>query len=174
MMRFFLCFIAVALSSSCGSTYVDYDYDKKVDFSKYNTYAYDFDRITGFTEFDEKRFIKAIDSILVSKGWFFSETPDVLIAAQSKDYETKSRNTLGVGVGSGGGNIGVGVSGGIPLGGREQHRNLKVAIYDEKTNSAIWEALSASDLKIKATPKQKEIYFTKLVSKIFKKYPPER
>ncbi len=174
MMRFFLCFIAVALLSSCGSTYVDYDYDKKVDFSKYNTYAYDFDRITGFTEFDEKRFIKVIDSVLESKELFFSETPDVLISAQSKDYETQSRNTLGVGIGSGGGNVGVGVSGGIPVGGREQHRNLKVTIYDEKTNSAIWEAISESDLKTKATPQEREIYFTELVSEIFKKYPPEK
>ena len=174
MMRIFLCLIAITFFSSCGSTYVDYDYDKNVDFSKYKTYAYDFERITGFTEFDEKRFTKAIDSVLESRGWSFSETPDVLIAAQSKDYETQSRNTLGVGVGSGGGNVGVGVSGGIPIGGREQHRDLTVTIYDEKTNSAIWEALSESDLKIKANPNQKDAYFAKLVSKIFKNYPPEK
>ncbi len=173
-MRIFLCLFTILLLSSCGSTYVDYDYDKNVDFSVYKTYAYDFEQITGFTEFDEKRFTKTTDSILETKGWNFSKTPDVVITAQSKDYETQSRNTLGVGIGSGGGNVGVGVSGGIPIGGREQHRELTITVYDEKTNTVIWEALSESDLKVKATPGQRDTYFSKLVSKIFKNYPPEK
>lgn len=173
-MRIFLYLLLIGLFSSCGSTYVDYDYDKNVDFSTFKTYAYDFERITGFSEFDEKRFTKAVDSVLESRGWSFSETPDVLIAAQSKDYETQSRNTLGVGIGSGGGNVGVGVSGGIPLGGREQHRELAVTIYEEESNSVIWEAFSESDLKVKATPEQKEVYFAKLASKIFKNYPSKK
>ena len=170
-MRIFLCLLMGCVLVSCGSTFVDYDYDNNVDFSKYKTYAYDYERITGFSEFDEKRFTKSIDSIMESKGLRFSETPDMLIGASSSEYETQSRNTLGVGLGSGGGNVGVGVSGGIPIGGREIHRELTVTLYDEEKNTTIWEAISESDLKLKATPDQKNAYFDKLTAKIFKKFP---
>ncbi len=173
-MRIFLCLLASALFYSCGSTFVEYDYDKNVDFSIYQTYAYDFENINGFSEFDEKRLTNAIDSILAARGWIFSETPDILVGAQSREYETSSRNTIGVGVGGGGGAMGVGVSGGIPIGGREMHRELTLTLYDESSKAAIWEAVTESALKVNATPAQREKYFHNLMSKIFKKFPPKR
>lgn len=170
-MRIFLCLFTGCLLTACGSTFIDYDYDKNVDFTTYKTYAYDYERIVGFSEFDEKRFTKSVDSILESRGFRFSETPDILVGANSSEVETQSRNTLGIGIGSGGGNLGIGVSGGIPLGGREMHRELTITIYDEDKNTTVWEAISESDLKIKASANQKDVYFDKLIAKIFKKFP---
>lgn len=173
-MRIFLCLIVSSLFLSCGTTLVDYDYDKSVDFSKYKSYNYDWDRVTGFSEFDERRFTRSTDSLLQSRGWQLSDTPDALITVQSSEYETTSRNSIGIGLGSGGGNIGVGVSGGIPIGGREMHRELDVMLIDASQNMVIWEARSESDLKAKATPDRRDSYFSKLVAQIFKKYPPKK
>ncbi|TVZ53168.1 uncharacterized protein DUF4136 [Dokdonia sp. Hel_I_53] len=173
-MRIFLCLITIATLNSCGSTFVEYDYDKNVDFSKYQTFAYDYENISGFSDFDEKRFTKAVDTVLEARGWAFSETAEMLIGAQSTTYETTSRNALGVGIGGSGGSVGVGVSGGIPMGGRELHRVLTLTMYDENSKATIWEAISESDLKVNATPEQREEYFYNLISKILKKFPPER
>lgn len=158
---------------SCGTTVVDYDYDKSIDFTRYQTYNYDWDQVTGFSEFDERRFIKSTDSLLQSRGWQLSEAPNVFITARSSEYETASRNAIGVGLGGGGGNLGVGVNGGIPIGGRELHRELDVEFIDAVTNQVIWEAQTESNLKVKATPDKRDEYFAKLVTRIFKKYPPK-
>ncbi len=172
-MRILLGLILGFLLLGCGSTFVDYDYDTGVDFTQYTSYNYDWENISGLSEFDERRYIKSTDSLLQARGWTLSNDPDILIRAQSSEIETSSRNTIGIGIGGVGGNVGGGVSGGIPVGGRELHRELIVSIVDVSKNTIVWEARSESDLKVNATPQQREIYFSKLVTKIFKKYPPE-
>ena len=164
----FIAFVAV----SCGSMYVEYDYDQKTNFKQYRFYA--FNEESGLSELDEKRFVRYTDSILQSKGLVLSENPDVLVFIASEEFETQSRNTLGVGLGGGGGNLGVGIGGGIPVGGRELHKRIQVSFISTTSNSVIWEALSESDLKKKSTPIQRDAYFKKLAAKIFKKYPPEQ
>jgi hypothetical protein len=66
-MRIFLCLIICVLLTSCGTTFVDYDYDTKVDFSKLTSYNYDFSEATGLLEFDERRVVKYTDSMLQSR-----------------------------------------------------------------------------------------------------------
>jgi len=173
-MRSFLFFYIsiVLILISCGSIYVSEDYDKKEDFTAFKSYQYDIPEGSGLSEFDERRFIKYTDSILQTKGYVLSETPDLWIDIRADEYETPSRNTLGVGIG-GGGNVGIGVSGGIPIGGAEMHQIIEVTLIETSGNETIWEATSESDIKLKAKPAQRDAYFQKLVTKIFKKYPPE-
>ena len=172
--QFYLLLVSAYILVGCGSIYVDYDYDQKIDFSSFESYQYDFEEGSGLSEFDERRFIKYTDSVLGTKGFKLAERPDIWVVVRAEEYETQSRNTLGVGVGSGGGNVGVGVSGGIPIGGNELHQIIEVSFINNKNNSVVWEARSESDLKLKSKPEQRDIHFRKLVSKIFKKYPPEQ
>lgn len=170
---FFYVSIALVLAA-CGSTYVEYDYDKSVSFQKYTAYQYDFSEASGLSEFDEKRFVKYTDSLLQSRGFTRTDNNDIFIKFVASEFETASRNTLGVGLGSGGGNVGVGVSGGIPIGGREMHQQMITTFYEaRKGQKTIWEAISESDLKVKATPLQRDAHYKKLVEKIFSKYPPK-
>ena len=163
-MRIFLCLIICALLTSCGTTFVDYDYDTKVDFSKLTSYNYDFSESTGLLEFDERRVVKYTDSMLQSRGYIKTETNDFFIKITSEEYETRSRNTLGVGVG-----------GGIPIGGPERHLKMVVTVYKALGNQAtVWEAISESDIKVKAKPDKRDAHFKKLVEKIFNKFPPEQ
>ncbi len=169
----FLIGIAVFITS-CGSTFVDYDYDEKASFESYKTYQYDLREPTGLSEFDERRFIKFTDSILEAKGYTSTDYNSLSILIQASEYETTSRNTIGVGLGGGGRNGGVGVSGGIPIGGREQHQQITLEFYDmDHGGTLVWKAISESNVKVKSTPVQRDTYFKKLVEKIFKKYPPK-
>jgi len=155
--------------------YVDYDYDQKTDYNQFRTYAFDLGEDgSGLSDFDERRFIKYSDSILQGKGLAFSENPDIWITLAAEEYETQSRNTLGVGLGGGGGGLGVGVSGGIPIGGAELRQRIQVNFVQSTTNAVIWEATSESDLKAKSKPAQRDAHFQKLTTRIFKKYPPEQ
>ncbi len=173
-MRFILLFFLMICCISCGSTFVEYDYDKKAAFDTYTTYQYDLTQPTGLSDFDERRFIRFTDSVLQSKGYTRTNSNTISIEITASEYETTSRNTLGVGIGGGGGNVGVGVNGGIPIGGREQHQVITIGFYDmDQEGTQIWEAVSESDVKIKATPDQRDQYFKRLVEKIFKKYPPQ-
>jgi len=153
--------------------YVDYDYDEATSFDGYKTYQYDLREPTQLSAFDERRLIRYTDSVLESKGYTRTDYNSLSIKIQASEYETTSRNTLGVGFGGGGGNVGVGVNGGIPIGGREQHLQITLEFYDmDHGAKLIWQAISESDVKVKATPDQRDAYFKKLVEKIFKKYPP--
>lgn len=163
----------VFLLISCGGMKVDYDYDKQADFSSLKTYNYMPDMQTGMSQLDLNRLTSATDSLLQSRDYVLQQdTPAFLIDITSSQYEQASRNTLGVGVGGGGGNVGIGVGGGIPIGGRELHQTITFNIIDAAKDALIWQAISDSNLKIKASPEKRQAYFHKLVEKIFKKFPP--
>lgn len=173
-MRIFICFFFGLVLASCGTTFVDYDYDKSASFTTYTTYQYDFSEETGLSAFDEKRFIKYTDSLLQSRGLQRTDYNDIFIKIIASEFETTSRNTLGVGIGGGGGNGVIGVGGGIPIGGREMHQEIITTIYEAREGQkTLWEATSESDLKTKATPQKKQEHYKKLVTKIFSKYPPK-
>jgi len=165
MMRILVFFCLAAFITSCGTTFVDYDYDEKASFDSYKTYQYDLRESTGLSEFDERRFIKFTDR---------TDYNSISIVIQASEYETTSRNTVGIGFGGVGRNGGVGVSGGIPIGGREQHQQITVEFYDmDHGAKLVWQAISESDVKVKTTPNQRDTHYKKLVEKIFKKYPPK-
>lgn len=173
-MRFFLYLLCTSLLLSCGSTFVDYDYDKSASFKSYTNYQYDFSEETGLSAFDQKRFIKYTDSILQSRGLRRTDYNDIFIKIIAFEFEGRSRNTLGIGLGGGGGLGGVSIGGGIPIGGRETHQQIITTIYDAReVQKTLWEATSESDLKVKASPQSRDDHFKRLVEKIFSKYPPK-
>ncbi|WP_031426286.1 DUF4136 domain-containing protein [Flavimarina sp. Hel_I_48] len=159
--------------ASCGGIKVAYDYDEQANFEMFKTYNYIQEMQAGMNQLDLNRLMKATDSILQNRGYTLSENPDLLIDVSSDQYEQASRNTLGIGVGSGGGNVGVGVGGGIPLGGRELHRTITINLVNAEKDALIWQAVSDSNVKLKANPQQRQAYFMKLMEKVFKKFPPQ-
>lgn len=158
---------------SCGTT-VNYDYEKETNFTFYKTYNYFSDIDSGLSELDDKRIIKATDSILSLRGFIKSEEPQFLINFFSKEGAIRPKNTIGVGFGSGGRNVGVGVSGGIPIGGNVIEQQVTLDFVDTEKDELIWHAVSNGEIKEKATPEYKDQYYYKLLSKILKKYPPKK
>lgn len=173
-MRYSILLMITSFLVSCGSTYVDYDYDKNIPFSTFTTYQYDVSEPSGLSDFDQQRFIKYTDSLLQSRGLRRTDYNDIFIKVEASEFETASRNTLGVGLGGGGGGGIIGVSGGIPIGGRETHQQIITTIYQAReSQKTLWEATSESDLKTKASPQKRDDHYKKLVIKIFSKYPPK-
>jgi len=158
--------------SSCGAT-VAVDYDKQLDFSKYNSYNYFPTIDSGLNELDDKRIIQITDSLLQQRGFTKSKTPQLYINFYVHESISNSRNTIGIGIGSGGGNVRVGLSGGIPIGGKVVNQQLTLDFIDTEKDDLVWQAVADGEMKERATPEQKENYYFSVIQKILTKYPPK-
>lgn len=174
IMKPFYLILTLLLITSCSAVKVNYDYEKDSDFSGYSTYGYFADMQTGLSELDEKRFLRAMDIALQSKGLKFSEESDLLIDVKSTVYEGGPQNSVGVGIGGGGRSMGGGVSVGIPVGGQKLKREVQIDLIDAKKNVLLWQAISESAFKEADPPVVKEEKMQELVFKIFEKYPPKK
>lgn len=162
------------LLASCGTTFVNYDYETSTDFTQYKTYDYFGDMQTGLIKFDSIRIINAIDAKLSAMGFKRSESPDFYIDIQSKRLANRNSPNIGVGVGGGrGGGFG-GVSVGVPLNSNKYTREITIDFVDKDQNERLfWQAVSESTFKGNASVEKREMTIAKLVDKIFEGYPPK-
>lgn len=171
-MKFLTILILSVVLAACGAT-VAVDYDQQTDFSKYNSYNYFPNIDSGLNDLDDNRIMQITDSLLQQRGFVKSETPQMFINFFARESVSNSRNTIGIGIGSGGGNVGVGVSGGIPIGGRVVNQQLTMDFIDVEKDDLVWQAVAEGEMKERATPQQKEVYYISVIQKILAKYPPK-
>jgi len=162
------------LVASCAPIYVNYDYEKGTDFSKYKSYNYYADMKTGLSELDTKRLLNALDEQLQAKGMSLSDTPDFFIDIKSTEFQGAQKQTVGVGLGGGGRNVGGGISIGLPIGQAQVTRQLTVDFVDENIKQLYWQAVSESSFNPNQTPEKREARLNAIVSKILAKYPPKK
>lgn len=163
----------IFLMVACAPVKVNYDYDKKVDFTRYKTYNYASGIKTSLSELDQKRFYHQLDSLLVVNGYSKVESPDFYIDLHSKSFKMPSSNAVGIGIGSGGGNVGVGISGGIPIGGNEVNQELLMTFLDGENHSLFWQAQVSKKIKEKASPEIRNKHFRDMILKALEEFPPE-
>ena len=173
-MRSILTFILIILATSCAPIYVNYDFEKDVDFSQYKSYNYYSNMEAGLSELDTKRFLNILDDELKLKGFVLSETPDFYINIKSDEYQEPQRSSVGVGIGTGGRNFGGGVSVGIPIGQNSINRQIIIDFVDESKNGLFWQAVTETNYNPKSTPEKREEHFKLLVNKVLKGYPPNK
>lgn len=162
------------LIASCSPIYVNYDYDKGTDFTKYIAYNYYSDMKTGLSELDTKRLLDALDLKMKAKGFVLSDTPDFFIDIKSSEFQASQRQTVGVGVGGGGGNMGGGISIGLPIGQANVNREITIDFVDENKKQLFWQAVSESNFNPKATPEKREARLNAIVEKVLVQYPPKK
>jgi hypothetical protein len=149
---------------------VNADYDSKISFSNYKTYAYLKSGIdkAEISDLDKKRILTAIDGNLASKGMNKSENPDLLISIFTNEKERVDVNqNYSFGWGWGWNPYwGMGYSNvtTTPVG------TLFIDIIDAKTKELIWQGEGSGYLS-KNTGK-KEARIKEFVSKILEQYPP--
>ena len=170
-MRVSILVLFILMLTSCGPA-VTLDYEPEADFSSYTTYSFYPTLDSGLNALDEKRIMRATDSLLQQKGLIKTQRPDLYVNFYASE-QLGSRNTIGIGVGSGGGNVGVGVGGGIPIGGRKIEQQLTIDFIDVSNDALIWQAIGEDDYPEKSTPERKQTFYNKMLAKIFKKYPPK-
>ena len=173
-MRSIIALILIMLVTSCAPIYVNYDYEKKVDFNEYKTYNYYSNLETGLSDLDTKRFLGIIDERLKAKGFILSETPDFYINIKSQEFQGVQQSSVGVGIGGTGRNFGGGLSMGIPIGQSNINREIIIDFVDENKIGLFWQAITETSYNPKATPELRTKRFRLLVDKVLEGYPPKQ
>ena len=163
-------FFVITLAS-CSSVQVNADYDKKVTFTNYKTYAYLKSGVdkAEISDLDKKRILYSIDEVMATKGFTKSENPDVLISIFTKERERVDvYNNVGFGWGWGWNPWwGMGYSGVTTT----PEGTLFIDILDAKTKELVWQG-EGSGYLTKDTHK-KDARIKEFVSKILEQYPPK-
>lgn len=165
-----LSLIILITLSSCSSVRVNADYDKKVSFTNYKSYAYLKSGIdkAEISDLDKKRILNAIDEVMPAKGLSKSDTPDVLISIFTKERE---RVDVYQNYGFGWGwnpYWGMGYSNVTTT----PEGTLFIDIIDAKTKELVWQG-EGSGYLTKNTEK-KDARIKEFVSKILEQYPPNQ
>ena len=160
---------------SCSSVKVNSDYDKKVDFTQFKTFAFykkGIDKVE-ISDLDKKRILHSIDDVMTTKGFSKSETPDILVNVFTKEREQVDVNQFNSGWGYGwgygwnpyfwGGNTSVN---------RYTEGTLYIDLIDAKKKELIWQG-EGEGVLTKDTNKKDEA-IKEFVTKILEQYPPKK
>ena len=161
--------------ASCSSVRVYSDFDNKVDFSQYKTYAFHKNGIdkVEISQLDKKRILNAIDRELSVKGMTKSENPDLLINIFTKEREKIDVNQFNMGWGYGWG------WGWNPYlwGGRNTYATsstegtLYIDLIDAKKKELVWQGEGVGYLTEDRRDKEQRI--NEFVTKILEQFPPK-
>ena len=173
-LQLFFAALLFTLTSCVSMISVNADYDKKVDFSAYKTFAYykpGIDKVE-ISDLDKRRILNAIDQQMLSKGFIKSENPDLLINIFTKSREQVNVNQFNAGWGYGWG------WGWNPflMGGQQTtvssstEGTLYIDFIDAKKQEMIWQG-EGTGVLTKDTHKKEE-RINEFVSQILTQYPP--
>lgn len=165
--------LVALMFTSCASIDVATDYDRDVNFDKYQTYAFFKPGIdkAEISDLDKKRILRAIDFELSQKGMTKSENPDLLVSifTQTKEKVNVYQNNFGYGWGWNPyfwGPAGGGVSSYTSIEG-----TLFVDLIDADRNELVWQGLGTGILSKKMERKEEKI--KEIVKEILEKFPPQ-
>lgn len=169
--------LSVVFLVSCNTVKVVTDYDTKVNFKEYKTFAFYKPGIdkTEISDLDKKRILRALESELMAKGYTKSESPDFLVS-----FFTKSRRKVNVDQNN---NMGYGFGWGWnPWMYNGMNNNVSVSEYTEGTlfvdfinmskKELVWQGIGTGALQIKNMQKKEE-RINEFVKEIVSKFPPE-
>lgn len=171
-----LLLVFVIVFSSCSSVKVAVDYDTKVDFNKYKTYAFYKTGIdqAEISDLDKKRILRAIETELSALGMMKSENPAMLVSIFTKSREkvnVNQNNNFGYGFGWGwnpwmwnGMNRNVNVS-------QYTEGTLFIDFIDKEKKELVWQGIGTGALKIQNREK-KEARIKEFVKEIVSRFPP--
>jgi hypothetical protein len=158
--------------TSCSSIRVYSDYDKKVDFSQYKTYAYYKNGIdkAEISDLDKKRILRAIDEVMATKGFTKSETPDMLISINAKSEQNVNVNNFNGGWGWGFGWGWDPFWGGNTMVSTSTDGILTIDLIDAKLKELIWQGEGTGYLTKNVDKKDENVKL--FVTEILAQYPP--
>jgi len=171
----FLPLLLLFIVGSCTSVRVAYDYDKKVDFNSFKTYAFFKNGIDKLeiSDLDKRRILSAIEVELTAKGFTKSETPDLLVNIFTKSTEQVNVNQFNSGWGYG---WGYGWSpwmwGGHSSVYTTVEGTLFIDLIDAKNKQLVWQGEGSGDLTKNTEKKDERV--KEFVAQIMAQYPPQQ
>lgn len=178
MKKITLLFVSTILLMSCSTVKVVTDYDTKVDFKQYKTFAFYKPGIdkAEISSLDKKRVLRAIESELLAQGLTKSNKPDMLVSIFTKSRRkvniNQANNNFGYGFGWGRSPWMNGINNnGLNV--REYTEGtLFIDFIDKKKKELVWQGIGTSALKVQNLEK-KEARIKEFVKEIISKFPPE-
>lgn len=167
---FLLCLVML---TSCSSVRVVSDYDTKVDFTSYKTFAFYKKGIdkASVSDLDKKRIMRAVEAELLAKGFSKSANPDILVSifTKSREQVNVSDNNIGIGWGWGYnpwfyGRTNININ-------QYTEGTLFIDFIDKNTNELIWQGIGSGAMKMSNIEKKEE-RINEFVYKIISTYPP--
>lgn len=168
----------VILFSSCSAVKVAVDYDRKVDFKKYKTFAFYKTGIdkAEISDLDKKRILRAIESELSLLGLVKSENPDMLVSIFTKSREkvnVNQNNNFGYGFGWGWNPwMGNGMNNNVNIS-QYTEGTLFIDFIDKQKKELVWQGVGTGALKIQNLEK-KEARVKAFVKEIVSRFPPQK
>lgn len=170
----FLPVLILLVFASCTSVRVATDYDRKANFTDYNSFAFYKPGIdkAEINDLDKKRILRAIDAELSAKGLTKKESPSLLVSIFTKERERVDVYNNNFGYGWGwrpwyyGGYYGNTVS-------RSTEGSLYIDFIDAKTNELVWQGIGSARLITSGDIDEKEKRIKEIVREILAEYPPE-
>ena len=166
----FLPIIALIITS-CSAVKVTTDYDTKVDFNQYKTFAFYKKGIdkAAISDLDKKRIMRAVELELMAKGMTKSATPDILVS-----LFTKSREKININDNMYGGFY-YPYYYGMNRMSVSQHTEgtLFIDLLDAKKKELVWQGIGTGALRM-SNVERKEARVKEFVNEIMAKYPPKK
>lgn len=174
-----LLLLLIIAFSSCNSIKVTSDYDTKVDFNTYKTFAFYKKGIdkAEISDLDKKRILRAVEAELSILGMIKSQNPDMLVSIFTKSREKVNINQNNFGYGYGFG------WGWNPWMRNGANNNLQVSQYTEGTlfidfidkekKELIWQGIGTGALIIQNREKKEE-RIKEFVKEIVARFPPRK
>ncbi|NQX86689.1 MAG: DUF4136 domain-containing protein [Flavobacteriaceae bacterium] len=165
--------LIIAIVSSCVSVRVASDYDKKVDFNTYKTFAFYKTGIdkADISDLDKRRILRAIETELLAKGFTKSADPDILISIFTKSREKINVHNNGFGA------YGYGWAWSPWYYNNYNHVStstegtLYIDLIDAKKKELVWQGIGKGYIPTGSTEK-KEARIKEFVKRIIATYPP--
>jgi hypothetical protein len=169
----FLPVLLIFLFTSCVTVRVATDYDRDVNFSNYNSFAFYKPGIdkAEISDLDKKRILRAIETEMTAKGMIKSESPSLLVSIFTKERERVDvyNNNFGYGWGWNpwyyGGFYGNNVS-------RTTEGSLYIDLIDAKTNELVWQGVGTANLVTNSDIEKRVERIQVIVHEILAEYPP--
>jgi Domain of unknown function (DUF4136) len=177
MKRYIVLSIAVVGLGACSSQKVNFDYDRRADFSTYKTYAWHQDQDTLADEFPlaHQRFTAAVDVELRAKGLREVESSsDVYVTyyADASENVSIDTDTFGYGYGAGWYWGDMGTASSTTRVRTYTTGTLVVDVWDAKQKLLVWRGI-VSDT-VSANPRDNQKKLEGAAAKLFEKFPPPR
>lgn len=171
--------LGVSLFTACNAIKVTTDYDAKVDFEKYKTFAFFKPGIdkADISDLDKKRVLRAIEKELIAKGFTKSDNPEMLVSffTKSRERVNVNQNNVGFGWGWGWGWNPWMMNGGMNSVNVSQFTEgtLFVDFIDKEKKELIWQGVGTGALRIQDRAKKVE-RINLFVKEIVARFPPEK
>ncbi|WP_026753905.1 DUF4136 domain-containing protein [Sediminibacter sp. Hel_I_10] len=188
ILKLFPLLMIMMVITSCSSVRVATDYDKKVAFDQYKTFAFYKTGIdkAEISDLDKRRILRAIEAELLAKGYTKSDNPDMLVSIFTKAQTRVDvyQNNWGWGGfggwgwggfggwGYGGFGPGWGMGWNQPSVSTSNEGTLFIDLIDAEKKELVWQGSGMGNLPTKMEKKEAKI--KEFVGKMLESYPPQQ